>query len=125
MALLSPTDCYYCRSNTNIQNFRLPCGCTIQSHPDCYLESVVESRQRIDSVWKIRCPKCNIIFNAPDTTLIKVVIEDDDEMRPFTRREMRKERCKICTILSVQGIVIIAGISFVLWGYVKIIMGSI
>lgn len=122
--LLSPTDCYYCRSNTNVQRFKFPCDCLIYAHPDCYKAYMTESRERQDGRWRLRCVQCNNMFTLPDYQAIQVNIQqDDEEMQPLTRKEMKREKCKICTILSVQSVVLTGLAAVVVWGYVKLIMG--
>jgi cell division septal protein FtsQ len=64
------------------------------------------------------------MFTLPDYQAIQVNIQqDDEEMQPLTRKEMKREKCKICTILSVQSVVLTGLAAVVVWGYVKLIMG--
>jgi len=121
--LLSPTDCYYCRSNTNIQRIKFPCDCLIYAHPDCYNSYVLDSRERREGRWKLKCPECNIEFNLVEYQHLQLNIQRDDEMMPLTRRDMNREQCKLCAILSVQSTLLIGLCGFVLWAYAKLIMG--
>lgn len=120
-SLLSPTDCYYCRSNTNIQNYMLPCGCSLYAHPDCYTDSVSKTKKYIDGYWKVRCEQCKLLLNTSDHFSIQVSIDDDDEMLPLTRRDMKREKCIICTILSFQCVFFTVMISLLVWGYVTML----
>jgi hypothetical protein len=62
----------------------------------------------------------------PKYSALQIIIpHDDEEMLPFTRKEMKREKCKICTILSVQGVLMLVLLGFIIWGYAKIIMGII
>ena len=122
--LLSPTDCKFCLTAVNLQRFKFPCDCLIYAHPDCYIE-YSETRERVDGRWKLTCPQCKLQFNLPDHTSLQInILQDDDEHRPITRREARSERCKICTILSVQGILLVGMVTFLVWGYTKIFTGG-
>lgn len=124
MALVSPTDCKFCLSSVNLQRFKFPCDCLIYAHPDCYTE-YTESRQRIDGRWTLLCPQCKYLFNLPDHMSLQInILQDDEDHRPITRREARHENCKICTILSVQGIMLAGMICFLVWGYTKIFTGG-
>jgi hypothetical protein len=123
--LLSPTDCYYCRSNTNIQSYRFPCNCILYSHPDCYQEYEINNRIKTGNRWHLPCPKCKLTFYLPDYIQLQVDIPKDDDLQPLTRREMRREKCKICAILSTQGVLLTGLFAVVVWGYLKIIMGLI
>ena len=124
--LLSPTDCYYCRSNTNIQRIKFPCDCLIYTHPDCYKAYVSENKEAIKGHWKLNCPQCSLPFTLPDQYQIQVnIIQDDEELQPFTRREIRRERCKVCAVLSVQSAAMLGLLGVVVWGYARIILGII
>jgi|Laugrespbdmm15dd_1035085.scaffolds.fasta_scaffold112034_1 hypothetical protein len=124
--LLSPTDCYYCRSNTNIQSYRFPCDCTIYAHPDCYKNYELDNRKLLSHKWQLACPKCNIRFTLPDVLQLQIQIpNDDDELRPLTRKELRREKYVVCAILSTQGILISGLIAACVYGYYTIIMGIV
>lgn len=61
----------------------------------------------------------------PDHMSLQINIQQDDEdYRPITRREARRENCKLCTILSVQGILLVGMVVFLAWGYYKIFTGG-
>jgi len=123
--LLSPTDCFYCRSNTNIQSYRFPCECTIYAHPDCYQDYELDNRVMLSHRWHMPCPKCKNRFTLPDFIQLQIQIpRDDDELQPLTRKEMRREKCKVCAILSTQGVLISGLIGVCLWGYVNIFMST-
>ena len=51
--------------------------------------------------------------------------KDDDELQPLTRREMRIEKCKLCAILSTQGVLISGLIGACIYGYYTIIMSTV
>jgi hypothetical protein len=125
--LLSPTDCYYCRSNTNIQSYRFPCDCTIHAHPDCYQTYELDNRTLLSHRWHLACPKCKNRFTLPDYLQLQIQIpdDDDDEMQPLTRREMRREKCKVCAILSTQGVLISGLIAACMYGYYTIFVGLV
>ena len=124
--LLSPTDCFYCRSNTNIQSYRFPCDCTIYAHPDCYKEYELDNRTLLSHRWHLACPKCKNRFTLPDLMQLQIQIpKDDDELQPLTRREMRREKCKVCAILSTQGVLISGLIGACVYGYYTIIMSTV
>jgi hypothetical protein len=125
--LLSPTDCFYCRSNTNIQSYKFPCECTIHAHPDCYEGYELDNRTLLSHRWHLQCPKCKNRFILPDYLQLQIQIpnDDDDETRPLTRKEMRREKCKLCAILSTQGILILCIIGVCIFGYFNIIMSTI
>ena len=123
--LLSPTDCFYCRSNTNIQSYRFPCECVLYAHPDCYQDYEVTNRTILSNRWHLTCPKCNHRFTLPDYLQIQIQIPEDDERQPLTRRELRREKCKLCAILSTQGILITGLIGACVYGYYMIIVGII
>lgn len=125
ITLLSPTDCFYCRSNTNIQSYKFPCDCVIYSHPDCYQDYEVQNRTILSHRWHLPCPKCKNRFTLPDYLQLQIQIPNDDELQPLTRKEMRREKCKVCAILSTQGILISGLIGVCIWGYVKIIMSTV
>ena len=120
--LLSSSDCKFCKSDTNIQRFKFPCDCLLYAHPDCYTEYSASNRERADGRWRLECPQCKIWFNLPDHIRLQINIQqDDDDHRPITRREARSERCKVCAILSAQGVLIMGMVGFLIWGYVKIL----
>jgi len=123
--LLSPTDCFYCRSNANIQSYRFPCDCVIHAHPDCYQDYELENRTLLSHRWHLECPKCKNRFTLPDFLQLQIQIPKDDELQPLTRREMRREKCKICAILSTQGILITGLIGACVYVYYMIIVGLI
>lgn len=124
--LLSPTDCFYCRSNTNIQSYRFPCDCTIYAHPDCYEHYELVNRTMLSHRWHLTCPKCNNRFTLPDIVKLQIQIpKDDDDLQPLTRKEMRREKCKVCAILSTQGVLISGLIGVCVWGYVNIFMSTV
>ena len=123
--LLSPTDCFYCRSNTNIQSYKFPCDCVIYAHPDCYQHYELQHRTLLSHRWHLPCPKCNNRFTLPDYLQLQIQVPNDDELQPLTRKEMRREKCKMCAILSTQGILISGLIAVCVWGYVKIIMSTV
>jgi len=123
--LLSPTDCFYCRSNTNIQSYRFPCDCVIHAHPDCYQGYELEHRTLLSHRWHLACPKCKGRFTLPDFLQLQIQIPKDDELQPLTRREMRREKCKLCAILSTQGVLITGLIGACVYGYYRIIVGLI
>jgi len=123
MALLSPTDCKFCLTGTNLQKFKFPCECLVSAHPDCYIE-YTETRKRIDGRWKIVCPQCKYMFNMPDHMSLQISLQEDDDFVPITRREARRENCKVCAILSVQGVVLVGMICFLVWGYFKMFTGG-
>lgn len=123
--LLSPSDCKFCHSDTNLQRIKFPCDCLIYAHPDCYNEYSAGNRERAEGRWKLKCPQCNIWFNLPDHIRLQINIpQDDDDHRPITRREARNESCKICAVISVQGILILGLISIVVWGYMKLLSAA-
>jgi len=122
--LLSPTECKFCLSDSNLQRFKFPCDCLIYAHPDCYTEYSSETRERQEGRWRLRCPQCKMSFNLPDHVSLQINIQqDDDEYRPVTRREVRKEQCKVCAILSVQSTCLLGMLGILVWGYAKIIIG--
>lgn len=123
--LLSPTDCFYCRSNANIQSYRFPCDCTIYSHPDCYKEYELDNRTVLSHRWHLACPKCKNRFTLPDYLQLQIQIPKDDELQPLTRKELRREKCKLCAILSTQGVLITGLIGACVYGYYTIIVGII
>lgn len=120
--LLSPTECKFCLSSTNLQRFKFPCNCLIYAHPDCYSE-YTQNSQFIDGRLKIVCPHCKYMFTVPDHINLQVNIQEEDDY-PITRREARRENCKVCTILSVQGVLLVGMVFFLAWGYVKIFTGG-
>lgn len=122
--LLSPTDCFYCRSDTNIQSYKFPCGCSIYSHPDCYKNFELTHRIVASYRWHLACPKCKNIFSLPDLLQLQIQALDDD-MQPLTRREMREEKCKICAILVIQSILFSGLVSACIYGYYTIIMSTV
>ena len=124
-ALLSPTDCFYCRSNTNIQSYMFPCDCTIYSHPDCYKDYEITNRVMLSHRWHLACPKCKNRFTLPDFLQLQIQIPKDDELQPLTRKELRREKYKLCAILSTQGILITGLIAVCVYGYYTIIVGTI
>jgi len=97
----------------------------IYSHPDCYQEYELNNRIQMNGRWYLPCAKCRLSFALPDYIQLQIQIPREDDLQPMTRREMRREKCKICAILSTQGILLTGVIGFVVWGYVKIIMGLI
>lgn len=124
-ALLSPTDCFYCRSNANIQSYKFPCDCTIHAHPDCYQAYELDNRTLLSHRWHLACPKCKNRFTLPDLLQLQIQIPNDDEMQPLTRKEMRREKCKLCAILSTQGVLISGLIGACVYGYYTIIMSTV
>jgi hypothetical protein len=61
----------------------------------------------------------------PENTPLQIVIhQDEDEYRPITRKEVRKEQCKVCAILSVQSTCMLGMLGVLIWGYTKIFMDS-
>ena len=123
--LLSPTDCFYCRSNTNIQSYKFPCDCVIYAHPDCYQDYELANRTLLSHRWHLACPKCKDRFTLPDFLQLQIQIPKDDELQPLTRKEMRREKCKVCAILSTQGVLITCLIGACVYGYYVIIVGLI
>ena len=123
--LLSPTDCFYCRSNTNIQSYKFPCDCVIHAHPDCYQDYELANRTLLSHRWHLACPKCKDRFTLPDFLQLQIQIPKDDELQPLTRKEMRREKCKVCAILSTQGVLITGLIGACVYGYYAIIVGLI
>jgi hypothetical protein len=75
--------------------------------------------------WHLPCPRCKLTFALPDYVQLQIEIPRDDDLQPLTRRDMRREKCKICAILSTQSILLMGLLGVVVWGYVKIIMGLI
>lgn len=63
------------------------------------------------------------MFTVPDHINLQVNIQEEDDY-PITRREARRENCKVCTILSVQGVLLVGMVFFLAWGYVKIFTGG-
>jgi hypothetical protein len=123
--LLSPTECKFCQSNLNLQRFKFPCDCLIYAHPDCYAEYSSETRERAEGRWRLWCPQCKMRFTMPENTPLQIIIhQDEDEYRPITRKEVRKEQCKICAILSVQSTCMLGMLGVLIWGYTKIFMDS-
>ena len=87
---------------------------------------MTETREKVNSKWKLHCPQCNLMFTLPDYHHIQInIIQDDEELQPFTRREIRRERCKVCAILSVQSAAMLGLLGVVVWGYARIILGII
>ena len=123
--LLSPTDCFYCRSDTNIQSYMFPCDCTIHAHPDCYQDYELTNRIMLSHRWHLTCPKCKGRFTLPDYLQLQIQIPKDDELQPLTRKEMRREKCKVCAILSTQGVLITGLMAACLYGYYTIIVGTV
>jgi len=123
--LLSPTDCFYCRSNANIQSYRFPCDCVIHAHPDCYQDYEITNRTVLSHRWHLACPKCKSRFTLPDFLQLQIQIPRDDELQPLTRKELKREKCKLCAILSTQGILITGLIGAFVYGYYTIIVGII
>jgi hypothetical protein len=124
--LLSPSDCKFCHSDTNLQRIKFPCDCLIYAHPDCYNEYSSIKKERIDGRWRLRCPQCDGDIILPDHLRIQINIPlDDDDYRPITRREARLERCKVCAILSVQCTLMLGILVFATWWYVKLVTGTL
>lgn len=120
--LMSPSDCKFCHSDTNLQRIKFPCDCLIYAHPDCYSEYSAAHRERVEGRWKLQCPQCKLWFNLPDHIRLQINIPaDDDDYRPVTRREARHERCTICAIMSVQGIMLLGLVLFIAWAYLNLL----
>ena len=123
MALLSQIDCKFSLTGTNLQRFKFPCECLVNAHPDCYIK-YTEARKRIDGRWKIMCPQCKYLFIMPDHMSLQINLEENEDNIPITRREARRENCKVCAAISVQWIVLVRMICFLVWGYFKVFTGG-
>ena len=123
--LLSPSDCKFCHSDTNLQRIKFPCDCLIYAHPDCYSEYSSSNKERLDGRWRMACPQCKNRFVLPDHVRLQINIPlDDDDHRPITRKEARLERCKVCAILSVQCTLMLGILGAAAWFYVRLAMGT-
>jgi hypothetical protein len=121
--LMSPSQCLFCDEGANIQRIKFPCECLVYSHPDCYSEYSASMRERADGSWKLTCPECKRWFTLPDHIRLQINIpNDDDDLRPLTRKEARIESCKICAVLSLQGILVVGLAIACIWGYVHYII---
>ena len=122
--LLSPTDCYFCRSDKQVQKFKFPCECIVYAHPDCYANYLFTSRDIKTNT--VRCVKCNDECMMKDHVVLQINIppEKDDDMRPLTRKELRREKCIVGLVMGVQGLFVTSLIAVVVWMYVKLILGT-
>lgn len=124
MALLSPTDCYFCRADKQIQKFKFPCECIVYAHPDCYTNYIFTSKDKVTKT--IRCVNCSDECSVKDHVVLQINIppEKDDDMMPLTRRDLRREKCIVGLIMSIQGIFVTSLVAVVIWMYTKLILGT-
>ena len=124
-SLLSPTDCFFCKMDTNIHKFRFPCECSIYSHPDCYTQYVFTSWNNSRSRPVVKCVKCHQTSPTRDHVAIQINIppETDDDTRVITRKDLKREKCIMALVMTVQGVLITTLVGVVLWMYIKLIMG--
>ena len=122
--LFSPTDCHFCRSDKQVQKFKFPCECIVYAHPDCYANYLFTSRDIKTNT--VRCVKCNDECMMKDHVVLQINIppEKDDDMRPLTRKELRREKCIVGLVMGVQGLFVTSLIAVVVWMYVKLILGT-
>ena len=119
--LFSPTDCHFCRSDKQVQKFKFPCECIVYAHPDCYATYIFRNKGALS----LTCVKCNDESQIKDHVVLQINIppERDDDSRPLTRKEMKREKCVVALVMSIQGVLVASLFGAVMWMYVKLIMG--
>jgi hypothetical protein len=120
---LSPTGCYFCHSDENIQAFGFPCDCMIYAHPDCYKTYIYNSSH----TQGICCVKCKEYSQMKRGQLIQIVIphENHDDTNQLTQLFVNKRGYIVilCTIIS--NLLISGAITFVAWSSIQFVFGVI
>jgi hypothetical protein len=69
---------------------------------------------------------CSDECSVKDHVVLQINIppEKDDDMMPLTRRDLRREKCIVGLIMSIQGIFVTSLVAVVIWMYTKLILGT-
>ena len=97
----------------------------IYAHPDCYAKYIFTSWDITLTRATVQCVKCKQISSIKDAVVLQINIppEKDDDLRPLTKRDLRREQCIVALVMSIQGTLVVSLVGVVLWMYVKLIMG--
>ena len=121
---LSPTDCYFCKSDKNIKALKFPCDCMIYAHPDCYNTYVYHAyNMNMQGVYCVKCKRdahIQIIIPQDDDSNMKLTMHRNNDTRTLS-----KTGCIVIVITVIYNLSITAIITFIAWSSMQYIFGVI